>query len=102
MNDGERTAELRNEEIGSIRIIFRVAGILKAEGVARVLDDHVLESAAGAKTCDAVLTCITNSPERLAHILIRAPRGHPDAGKPLEQSFVYFFGGHPDAIDVKS
>ena len=79
-----------------------MARFLKPEGIASVLNDHVLEAAASAETCDTVLACVTNRPQRLVHILIRAAGRHPDAGKTLEQSFVYFLCGHPDAINVQS
>jgi hypothetical protein len=96
----QRAGELRNEEIRRVRIILCVLSILEPEYIARILNDQVLEPAAGAETRNSVLAGIADSPERFVHIFIGAARNHPDAGETLEQRFVYFICGYPNATDI--
>ena len=63
---------------------------LKPEDIARVLNDQVLEPAAGAETRNAILAGVADRPQSLAHVLIGAPRSYPNARKTLEQIVVYF------------
>src|SRR5438874_7928796 len=92
---GQRARELRDEEARGVGIVLGVLRVAEAEHVARVLEHHVLEAAAGAQARHAALARLTDRPERLLEVLVGAAGGDPERVDALEQGRVDGSRRHP-------
>ena len=71
------TTQGADEKPGSIRIVFGVLGIDKAEHVSGKFKDHVLKAAAGSKARYEIFASQANGLEGARQIFVRTTRSDP-------------------------
>jgi len=59
-----------------------------------------METSAGSKARQTILSGVLDGAERFLQILVRAARGHPDTCVPLEQVQVDILRREPDSADL--
>lgn len=91
----QRTRKLRYKQRRSIRVILGMLRILITQHIPCILKHHVLKPATRPQTGHVILTGLTDQPQRLFKITIRAPWRNPDRIKTREHALIQHTGRHP-------
>src|SRR5580658_278148 len=91
----EGTSEVGDDRLGSVGVVFLVAGSGHADNIASEFQHGMLAPATGAEERPLVLACVSNDAERAFYRAIRACRHTPESGVVVQRSGLGRFGGQP-------